>query len=269
MSTVSVVIPSLNDAFMLTNCLAALADQTRQPDEIIVVDNGSTDSTADVARAAGAVLVSEPRRGVLRATASGFDAARGDIIGRLDADSIPSPQWTARLEQRFDADPTLTALTGTGVFYGGARVWEVIGRYGYLGGYFWSMRLVMGHVPVFGSNFALRRSAWPQVRERVHLDDPRMHDDLEVSFALDFGAGVEFDRLLRVGVSARPFDSFAGFRRRVVWAFHDIGVNLSEVGALRRHWRCALGRHRRRAVRREARREARRVSAESAPASPR
>ncbi|MEQ1737533.1 MAG: glycosyltransferase, partial [Rhodoglobus sp.] len=46
MSRVSVVIPALNDSVMLASCLRALAKQTRLPDEIIVVDNGSTDDTA-------------------------------------------------------------------------------------------------------------------------------------------------------------------------------------------------------------------------------
>ena len=54
MSTLSVVIPSLNDAHMLKDCLDALAAQTRAPDEVIVVDNGSADDTAGIARAAGA-----------------------------------------------------------------------------------------------------------------------------------------------------------------------------------------------------------------------
>lgn len=261
MSTVSVVIPSLDDALMLANCLASLAAQTRPPDEIVVVDNGSTDDTAAVARAAGAVVVREPRRGVLLATAAGFDAASGDIIGRLDADSLPYPDWVARLVERFDADPTLGALTGTGSFYGKGLGWRVVGRFGYLGGYFWFMRLMIGHVPLFGSSFALRRDTWLDARRRVHLDDPRMHDDLDISFALDPGAGVEFDRRLRVRVSARPFDSFAGFRRRASWGFHVVAVNWRDIGWARRHLLCAQGRRRRRAQQR--------IIAGSASASPR
>ena len=46
MTTISVVIPTRNDADMLAVCLAALADQTRQADEIVVVDNASTISSA-------------------------------------------------------------------------------------------------------------------------------------------------------------------------------------------------------------------------------
>ena len=54
MATISVVIPTRNDADMLAVCLAALAGQTRPADEIVVVDNASTDNTAAVCAAAGA-----------------------------------------------------------------------------------------------------------------------------------------------------------------------------------------------------------------------
>ena len=52
MATISVVIPTRNDADMLAVCLAALAGQTRPADEIVVVDNASTDNTAEVCAAA-------------------------------------------------------------------------------------------------------------------------------------------------------------------------------------------------------------------------
>lgn len=246
MTTVSVVIPSLNDAHMLRHCLDALAQQTRRPDEVIVVDNGSTDDTADVARAAGARVVHEPIRGVLRATAAGFDAATGDILGRLDADSRPSPEWVARLIERFDADPTLTGLTGTGSFYGKGRFWRFVGRYLYLGGYFWVFQGVVARVPLFGSNFGLRRDAWLHLRSRVHRDDPKAHDDLDLSLVLEPDMGVDYDRRLTVAVSARPFDSFAGFARRASWAFHITGVNFRERSWPRRVVENARGRRRRR-----------------------
>jgi glycosyltransferase involved in cell wall biosynthesis len=229
MCTVSVVVPSLNDADMLRECLRHLAAQTRAPDEIIVVDNGSTDDTAAVARAAGARVVVEPRRGVLRATAAGFDAASTDVVGRLDADSRPDPQWIARVAARFDADPGLAGLTGTGEFYGRDALWRWVGRNLYLAGYFWFVGIMAGQQPLFGSNFALRRGVWHAVRGRVHLDDPRVHDDLDITFALDADMRVEYDDKLRVGVSARPFENVAGFKRRASWAFHNIAVCWRDV----------------------------------------
>ncbi len=250
MSTLSIVIPSLNDAEMLRHCLAALAAQTRQPDEVVVVDNGSTDDTTEVALAAGARVVHEPMRGVLRATAAGFDAATGDLIGRLDADSRPAPDWTARVEERFDADPTLTALTGGGSFYGKGAFWHFVGRYIYIGGYQFAFRLVLGRMPLFGSNLAMRRDAWLVIRDRVHIDDPRAHDDLDIALVMDPGMGIDYDSELHVEVSARPLDNWAGFWRRMTWAFHIVSVNMREVSWPRRIVAGARGRRRRRAAQR-------------------
>ena len=79
----------LRDAAFLDACLTALAAQTRPANRIIVVDNGSTDDSADVARRHGAELSFEPLVGIWPAAAHGYDLALedADIIARLDADS--------------------------------------------------------------------------------------------------------------------------------------------------------------------------------------
>jgi hypothetical protein len=121
----------------------------------------------------------------------------------------------------------------------------------YIGGYFTFVGLLLGHPPLFGSNFAMRAAAWQDVRGRVHLDDPHAHDDLDISLVLPPDAGIEFDPWLNVQVSARPFENWAGFGRRASWAFHIVGVNLREVGWLPRVWRSARARRDRRRRQRE------------------
>lgn len=246
----SVVIPSRNDAVMLERCLADLSKQTRLPDEVIVVDNGSTDDTVKVGERAGARVVTEPVVGVLRATTVGFDAATGDIIGRLDADSRPDPNWVARVVAKLEADPALSGVSGPGIFYGRGPFSRFIGRYVYIGGYYWSMGLFFGRTPVFGSNMALRRKAWEDARPRLHLDDPRMHDDLDITNALSPERIVEHDPRLIARVSARPFDSLGGLRRRATWAFHDLGVYVREGDwwERRKRSRAAVKLHRSRAA---------------------
>jgi glycosyltransferase involved in cell wall biosynthesis len=234
MAVISVVIPALNDSTMLARCLDALALQTRLPNEIVVVDNGSTDDTADVARRAGARVISEPRRGIPAATAAGFDAAKGTIIGRLDADSVPAANWVDELERRFGADDSLSAITGPAEFYGSNRFVRGAGELLYIGGYFWSMSLLLGHPPLFGSNFGIRSTAWHRIRESCHRDVRELHDDLDLSFQFTVGMRIEFDRNLRVAVSARPFGSLRGLGRRLYWAYTTIATNAREQSLLQR-----------------------------------
>ncbi|MBX3098036.1 MAG: glycosyltransferase family 2 protein [Salinibacterium sp.] len=228
MARVSVVVPALNDSLMLAQCLAALASQTRQPDEIVVVDNGSTDDTAAVAAAGGARVVTEPIRGIFPATAAGFDAANGDLFARLDADSIPPTDWLARVVDAFDADPGLDFLSGPGDFYGSTRFVHWIAETLYIGGYVWFVGLLLGHPPLFGSNVILRSDAWQRIRSTVHRDLREIHDDLDLAIHVEPDQRVRFDLTLRVGVSARPFATWSGFARRIDWAFGTLRLNNRE-----------------------------------------
>jgi len=235
---ISVVVPSYNDAAMLDECLTALDAQTRLPDEVIVVDNGSTDTTVEVALRHGTRVVTELRRGIPQATWAGFDAARGDVFGRLDADSVPPSSWVARVVEAFESDPGLDVLSGPGRFYGKSRFTHWVAEHLYIGTYAHLIAAAFGHDVIFGSNFALRASAATMLRERVHRDDRDIHDDLDLTINLRPGMGVRFDERLVVGVSARPFDSFSRLARVFTMAFHTFAVNYREESfwSRRRAW---------------------------------
>jgi glycosyltransferase involved in cell wall biosynthesis len=86
---VSVVIPCLNEAGNIEQCVQAarrVLDDNNLEGEVLVVDNGSEDNSAELARAAGARVVEEPRRGYGQAYQAGFEAADGDYIVMIDAD---------------------------------------------------------------------------------------------------------------------------------------------------------------------------------------
>jgi len=243
----SVVVPSRDDARMLETCLRLLAEQTRAADEVIVVDNDSTDDTAAVASAAGAVVVSEPRHGVWPASAAGFDRARGDVIARLDADSRPPADWLERVERCFASDEALDAVTGPGTFYDSSRLVSALGRRFYIGGYFWAIGVWLGHPPLFGSNFAMRRRVWEAVRGRVHRDLGDVHDDLDLSMHLPPTARVSYERSLLVGISGRPFASGRALGRRLRWAYRTLRLHWPDEAPWRRRARAAVsGRSRRR-----------------------
>lgn len=234
MTSISVVIPCRNDAEMLAACLDALAGQTRAADEIVVVDNASTDDSAAVARAAGARVVPEPRVGIARATSTGFDAATGDILARLDADSIPPLDWLERVEGILATGGGLAAVTGPGDFYGAGPITVWLGRVVYIGGYFAVVRLLLGHSPLFGSNFALDRAVWTRVRDRVHTASRQVHDDLDLSYQIRPDMTVIYDKTLRVGISARPFDSWRGLGRRIGWTYTTLQFDFRQERPFRR-----------------------------------
>ena len=92
----SIIIPAYNEEQLITGCLASIraAAQANQCPgfewEIVVVDNNSTDRTAELARDAGAVVCFEPVRQISRARNSGAALATGDWFLFIDADSYPS-----------------------------------------------------------------------------------------------------------------------------------------------------------------------------------
>jgi glycosyltransferase involved in cell wall biosynthesis len=232
--SISVVIPALDDAEMLAHCLTDLTAQLRPADEIIVVDNGSTDDTAAVARAGGARVIEQPLRGIWPAASTGYDAATGDIIARLDADSRPPADWLLHIEAELVDAPEVGILTGRGVFYDGSTVVAGLGQVLYIGGYFWAIGLWLGNPPVFGSNFAMRREVWQDVRDRVHRDRGDIHDDLDLSLHLDLETTVRYDERLTVGISARPFATWRGFGRRLRWAYTTLSMHFPEQSPWRR-----------------------------------
>jgi glycosyltransferase involved in cell wall biosynthesis len=223
--TVSVVIPVRDDAATLRRCLRSLTRQTRSPTEIIVVDNASTDDSAAVAARYGARVVPEPAVGIPAAAAAGYDAARADVIARCDADTVPPPDWVAHIAAVMGARPGLDALTGSGRFYDLPPWLGAVMRPMYLGTYYVLVHAALGHRALWGSNMAMRRSTWEQVRTTVHRCDPEIHDDMDLSFALGPRRDVRYDRTLVVGVSARSLRGRRQLRRRLDRAVRTLQVN--------------------------------------------
>lgn len=233
---VGVVIPCRNDAALLEACLAALAAQTRPADRVVVVDNGSTDGSAEVARRFGATVVAEPMPGIWPAASRGYDEVYGevDLIARMDADSRPHPDWIARLVRSFVADPSLGVLTGGSEFYGASPLVNYLGDHWYIGGGHYWVKKWLGIPLVFGSNFAMRSSVWARVRDRVDRANPDIHDDLDLTIRLRVADGVRYDPDLRMPVSARPLQSVSGLSRRVWKVATTFAASWPEGAAWRR-----------------------------------
>jgi len=108
----TVVICTRDRAEMLARTLASLHEQTRPPDQIVVVDNASRDdATRTVALTAGVDYVREDRPGLDIARNRGARAATGEIVAYTDDDVAVHPRWLERLVEAFDS-PRVAAVTG-------------------------------------------------------------------------------------------------------------------------------------------------------------
>lgn len=240
MTRVSVVVPVRDDAEQLAGCLAALARQTVPPHEVVVVDNASAEPLDALVAAHGARLVHEPAVGISPAAATGYDAATGDVVARLDADSRPPETWVADLLAALARHTEADAVTGRGVFHdlapGLGRA--VAGLY--LGAYHLLGHAAVANPVLWGSNMAVRREAWLRVRDRAHRWDPEIHDDMDLSFALG-DARVVRVRWLVVEVSGRSVRGAAQMRRRFRRAFRTLRLGWDDAPPWER-WRARLSR---------------------------
>jgi cellulose synthase/poly-beta-1,6-N-acetylglucosamine synthase-like glycosyltransferase len=212
--TVSIVVPAYNEESVIRQCLVAAIYQTVPAHEIIVVDNMSRDNTAAIVRQmqeefpeAPIVLASQDReQGLIPTRNHGLDLATGDVLGRIDADSLLEPDWVERVAEAF-ADPEVMGATGPVVYYDmPMRRWglkvddkmrQLVLKVAYKQYHF-----------LFGSNMALRRTAWERIAGEVCRDEAdEMHEDIDISVHM-----AEHEMLIRYvpqmvsGMSARRLE---------------------------------------------------------------
>jgi glycosyltransferase involved in cell wall biosynthesis len=211
--TVSIVIPAYNEQDTIKACVLAALDQTAPANEIIVVDNRSTDGTAAVIRALQAAYPDAPliylqqneAQGLIPTRNFGLDHATSEVIGRIDADSVLEPTWVEEVQKAF-ADPTVAACTGPVIYYDmplrrwGHKADDVLRRT--------LIKITRDYHLLFGSNMALRSWAWTAIRDEVCLDTvDELHEDVDISIHLhQHTFKVAYSSGMVTGMSARRID---------------------------------------------------------------
>lgn len=211
----SIVIPVYNEERHLAACLDAIVAQLEPADEVVVVDNNCTDRSVEIAQHYDFVrIVKEKRQGVVFARAAGFNAARGDIIGRIDADSILPPNWTQYIRQ-FYQDPAHAdmAWTGGGYFYN--LRWRRFVSWLQMMLVFWFNHLLLGYYVLWGSNQAMPKRLWQKVSDDC-LAEVGIHEDIDLAIKLHrAGFKIYYDRRLKVGALMRRLRS----GRQTLWQY--------------------------------------------------
>ncbi|MFD3745198.1 glycosyltransferase [Nocardia sp. NPDC058633] len=217
--TLSVVIPAYNEEQIIDECLRRLADQRAHITEVLVVDNNSTDGTSAIV-AAHAVrwpairLIHEAEQGLVHARNRGLDAADGELIARIDADTLVPPDWARRVVEFFadDHEGYWAAACGRGQAYDlpyGDTVGALRQR--------WRTRRrsQVKQVPVlYGSNMILRQDTWAAIRDKVAMRRD-VFEDVDTGLCVtEIGGRNAFLPTITVGVAPRRMETgMASFAR--------------------------------------------------------
>jgi Glycosyl transferase family 2 len=126
--TVSAIIPAYNAEKTLGKVLEALAAQDEPVDEVIVVDDASTDGTAELAREHGVRIVATDGKGFAgEARNRGWEEARGSVVVFLDSDVVPQPGWGAGLRRALREYPG--AVIGCARTFRGKTPWGWVAHF--------------------------------------------------------------------------------------------------------------------------------------------
>jgi glycosyltransferase involved in cell wall biosynthesis len=186
------VIPAYDEEKLIRGCLESLKKQDYTGDfEIIVVDNGSKDNTAQIAQDMGVKVVFCTHKGVSYARQAGSMEAQGAIIVQADADTVYPHWWLTRIQKQFDIHPEAVAVAGTFI-YQNPPWWA--GVEFFLRGFFGFLSaLVLGRPYVIsGANFAFYKRALIQIGGYDH--NSYSSDQFNISTRLSGVGKVIYDR---------------------------------------------------------------------------
>jgi len=182
---VSVVIPALNEGEEIELCLESFKKQKFRDFEVIVVDNGSTDDTEEVARRYGCRVVHEARQGVSFARQRGFEQARGEIVASTDADTVVPSEWLELIVRSFEEDPEQVGVYGKILLRERRRQGQWLAEF--LFNRFLRLNHLLGRPHFCGPNFAVRRETFKQVggfRDKGGNRPYTVSEDLQLSLKL-------------------------------------------------------------------------------------
>ena len=200
--TLTIVIPVYNEESYIHDCLEAISKQVIMPNEVIVVDNNSTDNTVTIAKKYDFVtVVNETRQGVRFANEMGMDLAKSDIIARIDADTILPTGWSKLVLDTF-VDDDVPAISGPTGYYN--FIYPETSKLLATNLMWFGSKI--GYKFLFGCNMAIRKSVWNQIKGSL-CDEKSIFEDVDLAFhMLKIGYQPRFVKEMSVLVSSRRAD---------------------------------------------------------------
>lgn len=206
---ISFVIPAHNEENYVGNCISSIQKElgrSSREAEIIVINNASTDRTAEVAKKYKNVrVVNEPAKGLVHARQKGLKEAGGDLLAYLDADCVLNAGWIDIVFAKFK-NPSIVALSGPRRYYDMPAFKKFLADYGW-----WFAPVIyrlVGYM-LLGGNFVARRDTLEKMggfdtKIKFYGEDTdiarRLSEFGKVVFRMDFFVYSSGRRLMKEGV---------------------------------------------------------------------
>ena len=208
---ISVVIPAYNEEKFIGDTLKSVTESaTENLLEIVVVNNASTDNTKVVASAFPKVrVVDELKKGITRSRQAGLNAALGDVLAYIDADTRVNKEWFKVLNEEFEQDPSLVCLSGPYEYYDlPALKLEVVKIWNAVAGV---IPKLMGTAVIMGGNFSAKKSALLQAGK---FDESIQFygEDTDIARRLKLVGKVKFTSKFPIQTSARRLNEEGFFK---------------------------------------------------------
>lgn len=214
-SGVSIIIPAYNAKRTLRECLQA-ATTLKWPGElsVIVVNDGSTDNTSDIASSfSGVEVIDVAHGGAARATNIGIKAAHHNMVVLLDADAVLEKAWLEKIIPSFD-DPTVAAASGYAVTANRSSIGKIAG---------YDVESRLGRVPMDTDHLSTTNTA---CRREVLLEVGLLTEELKAGYDVDLSRRLKaagYRLILRKGARCRHYwrDDLRGYlRQQYNYAYH-------------------------------------------------
>lgn len=200
---ISVVMTAYNEQEYLPKSLKSVFSQDfpKEDYEVIVVDNNSTDKSAEIAKSFGARVIPEATQGYVFALERGMKEAKGDIVAATDSDTIVATDWLSQIAKTFE-DKNVVAATGMADL----RNLNFFTRiFSYLGFYlFVKFNFLIGKPHLSGFNFALRRETLEKAGG-INTDY-KMSPDVEIGLRMKKYGKVVFNTKILAHTSNRRWE---------------------------------------------------------------
>lgn len=181
---VTVVIPLYNEEKYIKDCLTCLVNQEEKAEEIIVVDNLSTDGTAKIVKDFDVTLIGARFQSIAQARDRGFNAAENEIIARCDADSRAPPDWIKKIKINFEKQK-IDGLIGPIIYYDLPLKTTIYSKI-----FIHLMNFVQKHHTIIGNHMAISKTIWERVRNEVCSNNNVFHEDIDLGIHINMQHGI-------------------------------------------------------------------------------